>query len=211
VKGEIAAATPLVAQVQKRAPGTALAHNLQASLLTASNERDRARRSYLDALQADGNNLEALRGLVNLDLAAGKKDEAIQRIEAALAKGPRSEDLLIFAAAVYARTGQTANAEKALREVVAANPARLVALGLLGQLYADLNRLDEAVKQFEAILARDPQSASAHTLLGAVHERRRDTAAAEKAYQSALGHRFSFQYRSEQSGLSLGVVRPPPR
>ena len=98
-------------------------------MLTASNQRDRARRSYLDALQADGNNLEAVRGLVTLDLAAGKRDEAIQRVEAALAKGPRSEDLQIFAAAVYAQTGQTAKAEKTLRDVVAANPARLVRLG----------------------------------------------------------------------------------
>jgi tetratricopeptide (TPR) repeat protein len=185
-RGDVAQAKPIVEQLLKRTPNLAAAHDLNAALQLTSKQPDAARASYEHALALDANDIDAVTGLVLLDLSRGKKAEAGARIETTLARRNRDEASLLLAARSYAATGDLNKSETAFREALERNPNRLSTYAQLGELYRRENRLDDAVKQFERLLERDGRSVAASTMLGMIHEQRGDKPAAEREYRRAL-------------------------
>jgi tetratricopeptide (TPR) repeat protein len=185
-RGDVAQAKPIVEQLLKRTPNLAAAHDLNAALQLTSKQPDAARASYEHALALDANDIDAVTGLVLLDLSGGKKAEAGARIETTLARRNRDEASLLLAARSYAATGDLNKSETAFREALERNPNRLSTYAQLGELYRRENRLDDAVKQFERLLERDGRSVAASTMLGMIHEQRGDKPAAEREYRRAL-------------------------
>jgi Tfp pilus assembly protein PilF len=57
---------------------------------------------------------------------------------------------------------------------------------LLGQLYAQQKRLDEARAEFENLLKRNPTSVPTQTMIGMIHEAQGHLPQAEKSYESVL-------------------------
>ena len=123
---------------------------------------------------------------MELDFSGKRPEAATTRVESILAQGRRDEPALLLAAQTYARAGDGKRAETLLLEAISKNPNRLSNYATLGQLYSRERRLDDAVKQFERVLQRDPQSLTGSTMLGIIHEQRGDLAAAEREYQRTL-------------------------
>jgi len=69
------------------------------------NERE-ARKSFERALRLDASSVEAISGLVSLDLAAKKYPAAIARAEAALKQRPSSAPMVLLAARTYIAGGK---------------------------------------------------------------------------------------------------------
>jgi Flp pilus assembly protein TadD len=132
------------------------------------------------------NDLEALQGLITIDIQAGRKKDALDRVEAALTRMAPAADLYVLAARTYATTGNPARAEELLKQAIAREPTRLAAYDLLGQLYISQKRLGDARAQFQEIVKRNPQSVPANTMLGMVLEAQKDLPAAEAQYQKTL-------------------------
>ena len=57
---------------------------------------------------------------------------------------------------------------------------------MLGQLYASQNRTDQAIKEFEQMLARNPRSVGAHTMLGMLFGAQNKREDAKKHYEQAI-------------------------
>ena len=184
--GDVARATPIIRELQKAAPELAAVQNLAAALHLAGKRPDAARASYEKARRLDPQDLEAVTGLVQLDFRSGRPGDATARVESLLTQGRRDGPALVLAAQTHARARDGKRAEDLLLEAIGKNPGRLANYALLGELYSQDQRLDDAVRQFEQMLQRDPRSLTASTMLGIIHERRGDTGAAEKAYQQAL-------------------------
>ena len=68
----------------------------------------------------------------------------------------------------------------------------------------EAGRPDEARATIERHLAEAPDDASAHYLLGLVHERRGDGVAARTAYEAALGHDPTLAEAHDRLGFLLG-------
>jgi putative PEP-CTERM system TPR-repeat lipoprotein len=174
-----------VAALQKAVPDAAAGYDIGAAAQLADHQPTLARASYEHALELEPHDLEALEGLVRLDLIAGQKTAATARIEDALAR-QHSPDLLMLAARTYATVGDTANCEKLLRKAIEADPARLQAYALLGGLYVSQHRTNEALKQFRDVLKQNPHSVATSTMIGMLLESKGQIAEAEQQYRQTI-------------------------
>jgi Tfp pilus assembly protein PilF len=145
-----------------------------------------ARRAFEQALAGDPKQLDALAGLVALDLDDGRPAAAVARIESALASMPDDAAMLILAARAYLAVRDAPAAEKALRRSVEVDPSNVLAFQSLGRLYASQGRLDQARAEFERVATARPNDVSAHTLVAMMHQAQGNTVEARARYQKAL-------------------------
>jgi tetratricopeptide (TPR) repeat protein len=156
------------------------------TVLAVSGKPADARRQYEAALAASATNMEAIGGLVRLDLQSDRMAQALQRLEARVALTPADPEVLVLAARSYLQAKDPLKAESLLQRAIAADGSRLEAYDMLGRIYVALRRLPVAQQQFEAIVQRQPRSVSAWTMLAILNEMGGRTADAEKAYEKAL-------------------------
>src|SRR5262249_33718408 len=158
LQGNTATADASLAALQKDFPNVPAVLNLVAAQQLARKQPALARASYAKAAALAPDNVEALEGLVRMDVAAGRPKDAIDRISAALERtsgtGPTG-DLLVFAARTYLSVGQIDRTEALLKQALAREPAHLDAYQMLGQIYAGQRRLDDAVAAFQKVAEQD--------------------------------------------------------
>jgi Flp pilus assembly protein TadD len=97
----------------------------------------------------------------------GKTDEAIAALEGLRKRTPEDGNLVYEYASLLERAGRMADAERALRDVLAKDPQDANALNSLGYMLADHGmRLDEAVDLVQRALKIEPANASFLDSLG---------------------------------------------
>jgi len=185
-EGKMAEAKTELANLQKDFPNAPAVLVLVGTQQAADKQYDAARATFTKALQMAPTSIDAAAGLISVDLASGKKADALARMEAGLKTVTPTSDLMVLAARTYAATGDLAKAEEYLNKAVDLDPARLEAYMLLGQLYVAQHRTPAAIDQYQKIVQRTPNSVPAHTILGMLYESQRQLPEAEKAYQKAL-------------------------
>ena len=111
----------------KTFPQAAVSHAVHGRLLLARNEPANARAAFQRALDRDPNSVEALEGLLTLDVRAKRVPAAIARIEARTASSPNNPALLYLAALTYSAAGQTDKVETTLRRVIEVAPDNMTA------------------------------------------------------------------------------------
>jgi len=65
-------------------------------------------------------------------------------------------------------------AETAFKKAIELDNLLLSAYMNLGQVYLTAGKTDQAVKEYEAVLAKNPKVLQAHMLLGIIHEGRKE-------------------------------------
>jgi tetratricopeptide (TPR) repeat protein len=175
-----------LASLEREFPNAVPVLNLIAARDLAAGRKDRARMSYQRAAVTDPDNLEALEGLVIIDLAQGKKKSATDRVEAVVKRATPSAELYVIAARAHVAAGDTLRAEELLRQAIEREPARIAAYAMLARLYVEDKLLDAAEQQLAQLLKRDPRSVPINTMLGMLFETKRDLAAAEQQYLKTL-------------------------
>jgi tetratricopeptide (TPR) repeat protein len=185
-KGQTTEAETTLNALAKRYPEAAAVYAQIGSLQIVKGDKARARVAYERALTLDSSRTEALGGLLILDAAEKKVPNAVRRIESVLATSPNSAPVLVVAARTYLANRDATAAEGALRRAIEIDPASLDAYLLLGSLYSSQNRIDDAVVEFDRILARNPKAVYAHTLIGMLLEFNNRAAEARGRYERAL-------------------------
>ena len=175
-----------LAALLKEFPNSPTVLDLMATQRLTSNQSDAARALYLRAVSLAPQDAEAARGLVQLDLAAGKVADALARVENGLKQAAPSEQWFTLAAETYIVAKNYSKAESALTRAIEAAPSRLSNYALLGQLFVAQGRPEDARQQFELIVKRAPRSISAKTMLGMLLEAEGKQAEAERQYQDVL-------------------------
>jgi tetratricopeptide (TPR) repeat protein len=167
-------------------PDAAPVHVQAGTLFGMKRQYPEARREFERALQLAPSSIEAIGGLVAVDLAMQKPADARARVDA-LSKAPDAKPAaLLLAGRTYAATGDLKTAERLFRRVVSEDPTQLSAYGALGQLYARQNRIPEALAEFDALAKRDPKPVVALTLSGMLMEGQGDKAGAQHRYEHAI-------------------------
>jgi tetratricopeptide (TPR) repeat protein len=156
-------------------------------LLLATKKPEAARVAYEQVLRTSPRDVEALAGLIKIDVDAGRADAAVGRIDQYMKAAKPSVDVLMLAARTYAAAGKADEAEEFLKKAIELDPDRLQAYSLLGRFYARQNRLDEAIVRFRDVLARNPKSVGASTMIGMLLEAKGRPADAEQEYTRVLG------------------------
>ena len=119
-------------------------------------------------------------------LAAGNVTGALTAADAAVTNAPSDARALVVAARTYGQTRDFAKSEALLKRAIQADPELLEAYSLLGQLYVDQKRLDEAMREFVALSALQPTAVGPKTVIAVLHHVANRRAQAKKAYEDVL-------------------------
>jgi len=215
MRGERDRAGVEITQLLDVYPNAAPVHALNGLLHTLRNDEPIARASFARALALAPGNVEAIGGLIALDLKHKRIDAARQRIDSALAKEPDRIELLLIAAGVYEQAGQPARTEQLLRRAVSVAPNSLTGYGSLAQFYVRQQRLDEARSEFEGLVKRDPRAVGPRTMVGIILESQGKRAEAKKWYEATVtdlpdaalaANNLAFMYAEEGTNLDKALT-----
>jgi tetratricopeptide (TPR) repeat protein len=142
---------------------------------------------------------------------------AVEEYKAAINADPRSAQLYDGLAELYFRTGRARDAETTARELLKTSPDDIDAHKLLGRIYLRQlgeqqnsvsssspsgNALDQAIAEFEKIVALQPKSVEDHMVLGSLYTVKHQQAKAEEQYKIAQ----AIEPESEEVVLNLARV-----
>ena len=128
----------------------------------------KAEEAYGHVLKLDPDNLDALRGVGDIDYDKQHYDEAIAAYEHYLKKKPDDPEVRTDLGTMYLYTGNADQAVVQYKKVIAANPGFFQARLNLGIAYAQENNAEEAVaalKQAQALAPDDNSRAQVKDLL----------------------------------------------
>jgi tetratricopeptide (TPR) repeat protein len=141
---------------------------------------------YEKTLEEDPDSIDALSGLVGLDLSTGRPAAALARLHDRLQKKPKDAPVLLLLARAYAVTRDFGKAEEALRSAIEADPNGFESYGMLGQLLYEQGRLQEGRREFEKLLELRPRAIPALTMIGVILRREGKTDEAAEQYRKVL-------------------------
>ena len=145
-----------------------------------------ARAAFEDALRHAPGSLDAQSGLIATHLAGKDMNAARAQVAAWRKAAPANRSLDTLAARVELAAGKPEEAERILKAVVAADASHLEAYELLGRLYVAQGHLDRAIEQYQTMAERGASPTGPRTMVGMLHESKRDRANAKQAYEAVL-------------------------
>jgi tetratricopeptide (TPR) repeat protein len=167
-------------------PQLAVVHTLQGAVDVLNGQLAAAEAAYSRALALEPTSTSALDGLVIVYVAKGDIKLAVSRAEAEVARRPEDADVLQIAAWVHQRAGNVAAAEKHLIRCIEVAPDRIKAYEALGTLYAQQNRLPDALTKFEEVSRRRPKSVPSHTMVAMLLEAQNRIDEAQRRYELVM-------------------------
>jgi tetratricopeptide (TPR) repeat protein len=138
------------------------------------------------ALQLDDLVGQAWQTLGNIHTEVGRADEALNDLEKARARLPRSPEVYRDLAGAYARLGRPADAEAQYRKAITVRPDSWSLYWYYGAFLYRANRYEEAENAFRQALSRVPENARIHSSLGGTLLARGRTEEAQKALERSL-------------------------
>jgi tetratricopeptide (TPR) repeat protein len=159
---------------------------LQGRILAASGKTEPARAVFAKALQHDRDAIEALGGLIDMEIKAGKASHVRRQFDQVLARHPREPAYLSLSAAIASAEKDVARAEKELRTVLEIDGAREDATLMLISLLADQGRLTEARQVAEKSLERMRTSWRVSIKLGEILELQGLSSEAQAQYEKVM-------------------------
>jgi putative PEP-CTERM system TPR-repeat lipoprotein len=185
-RGELQRAEPEVARLSAQYPKSAAVHVQKGMLLGRKKDFVAARKEFDQALALDPNSVEALGGLVALDLAAKQPDAARARLSDRASRDDATPAVLMLAARTQAATGDLQGSEQLLRRVLQKDSTYLPAYAALGQVYLRQRKLDAALTEFEAMAQRDAKPVAALTLAGIILQAQGKNSDAKARYERVM-------------------------
>ena len=185
-RGDLARADVEISELLRGLANQADVQTLNGSLHARRSNFADARKSFERALELSPGHIEAIAGLVGLDVQAKQIPVAVNRVEAELAKQPDRAELQVLAAQVYNISGYPQKAETALRRAVTIDPRLSSAYGMLAQLYMQQQRLDDARVEFEEMVKRDGNAAGPRTMVGMILEAQGKKDEAKRWYEATV-------------------------
>ena len=117
---------------------------------------DRAEQVFLEILEEDESNADALTGMGRVYYARGDFEAALDRFESAIEADPDNAAAYLNMAGTYQELGRLDEAVASFESALAQNPSNLQARYALGLLYFQLENYEEAVPHIEQILQSRP-------------------------------------------------------
>lgn len=125
-----------------------------------------AQASFEKAIALDKRNVNAIEGLITIDLLRKDTASARRRADAALRDQPNDALILIIAGRTYLGTGDAVTAEKFLRQAIQGGASDMEAFGLLASIYVQQGKLVEAIAEFRSLSKRRPSEAVFPAMVG---------------------------------------------
>jgi len=156
-----------VDEVLQKQPNSAVGYYLRGKLYLAEKKFDLAQTALLKAIDLDPNLSSAYDLLVPTFLQANNPSEALNQMNAVLAKKPDDLPALLVTGMIYSQMKEFNKARDAYEKVIAANPTLVLALNNLAYIYAEkLNDLKRASELAQKARSNTPTNPSVLDTLG---------------------------------------------
>ena len=166
-------------------PGDSEAHAQLGAILAATNRSTEGKKELEAALAIDPNNMNALFNLASLEAEQGNLAGAAGLLEKALKQKDDVETHRLLGA-VYAAQGRFESALEQFRTVEKLQPNDPSAHFQLAQVLAQVDQVDESIREQQAGLTLSGTNADDWNFLGELYVRAKQTDAARKAFERAL-------------------------
>jgi tetratricopeptide (TPR) repeat protein len=177
-----------LAPLLKEYPQVGVVHALNGSLKLQQKDVAGARVEYERALSLTPNSIEALAGIIGVDLIQNRAPQARERIEARLAAEPKRVELLLMAGQVYGAQRDFAKAEATLRQAIQIDSTSSRAYSMLAGVLLASGKLDAARVEFDQMAQRDPRNVAAQTMAAMIVHSQNKTADAKKRYETIVNN-----------------------
>lgn len=168
-------------QFQQLEPNSARSHLLLGDIYRQRRRFDDAVSEYQKALTLTPNDPAALLGLASAYLGNGNTERTIATAQSGLIEEPDDPELNLLMGEALVSKHQYPEAEPFLLKALAAKPQMLPHVhGLLGEVYAEAGKTQQAIEQLKLGLPSD-QDGSLHYQLARLYRRTGDTKAAAVA------------------------------
>jgi tetratricopeptide (TPR) repeat protein len=184
--GEVDRAQSVLDSLLRQHEGRADVQWMAGMLQLQKKNRGAARTHFERSLALQPDAIEPLDGLLALELADGRPAAARARIDAHLARQPRSTRLLVLAGRVYSAAKDYPAAERALKSAIDVDAGAQAAYDELARVYAIQGQLVRAVTEVQEMARRHPQASGPPALLGAIMEAQGRPIEAQSWFEKAL-------------------------
>ncbi len=185
-RGNLTGAEAELSDLLKTQPSLAAVHILAGRLYWVKGDAVRARAEYTRGLELEPKSLEALEGLIGADLYSKNRGAARVRIDSALSSQPKTAKLWLLAGRTYFSLGDPKEAESAFNKALQIDQANMEAYQRLATVYMSQQRLDEALKQYDAAARQQSKPVMATTMAGVILTMQGKQDEARKRYEEAL-------------------------
>jgi len=168
-KGDFPGADRTLAPLLAKGPASPDVLLLLGEIQRARGSNDAARSTYLAVLQAAPDSLEALSGLVGLEIQARQVARVQQRVAQAVSAHPKDPGYLLLAARTSRAAGDARRAELMLRTILDIDPGHGEAGLLLANLLEETGHVAEARTRYEGIVAANSTAFAASARLAALY------------------------------------------
>jgi tetratricopeptide (TPR) repeat protein len=141
---------------------------------------------FEQALQYDPNSLVAMRGLLNGYLLKKQSAQAMDRLNAQIAKNPRNSGFYDMLALLQVQNKKLDQATLSAQKAIELNPDDGEAVAIYAQLQAARGQAPNALRAWEKWSQDHPGNAGALAILGSLEESAGDKKKAEDYYKKAL-------------------------
>jgi putative PEP-CTERM system TPR-repeat lipoprotein len=117
---------------------------------------------------------------------AGRRDDAVDLLERAVAAHPSADELIGALSNLYVRTGEPGKAEAVLNTRLQANPKDVTIRSALASLYIDQKKYDDAIVEYGRVIAEQPAAGAALNNLAWLYQQKGDLAKARGLAEQAV-------------------------
>jgi len=168
------------------APQSAVGYVKLGQLRAAQKKWDDAEFFFRKGLAQEPDSLEAIQGLVVLDLSRTRTADALLLIHSQISRRPAESGLYLLQAEALLQNKQPGEAKQALARAVEIDKQNLNAFVLLAQVEASQGNNEQAILNYQRALQVAPNNVQIYVTLGSVYEGLGNWQLAQTQYQKAL-------------------------
>ena len=184
--GRFDEAAALIREQIKKSPKVAASHFLLGLILRQQKKEVEARQAFEKAAELEPENPSSLEQLINLDIDAKAYEAGHQRVNQVLQKQPNSAALYYLQGKLYSAEAKFDAAQAALLKAIDLDPSFTRAYDLLVPVFSRANKLPEALKEMNAVLAKQPNDVRALLLSGVICDAMKDYNKSRDSYEKVL-------------------------
>ena len=132
------------------------------------------------------NSIEATQEIAAILVSQGKIAQARERVGRQVAMNPQDPRFQNLLGRVLMQSKDFLEAETAFKKALALDGTLFSTYANLGEVYTRQGKVGQAIREFEAIVGKNPQQLSALMILGMLHEQQKDFPRATARYEEAL-------------------------
>jgi len=185
-KGDLAKGRQVFEGISKALPNEPMGPYQLGLIARLEKNEAKALAFFEEALKRRPSAIEPITQIVTIKVLQGKTEDARTRVMRQMEQASPNAHLHNLLGQLWAKETNYGQAEQEFRKAIELNDSLPQAYLNLAGTYLQMGKQDQAMKEYEAILAKNANSIPAHMILGMIHESRNELDKAQAHYETTL-------------------------